>query len=178
MKSVSLSSLKGGPISKIVTSSSWAFHNSLDIVNSAKIIIRTQSWMVIRHKIYPWQFKPKFNNINLIDQMQTFFQARFQWIIHILYQSNVYSIYDQKFMKISINSSFKLNQYCHTKLHDLLQNPSKSLSNTQQLANQSYGKTKQYGKALNVSSADWIWSMKMSLPIKDRCTPSSLNKAG
>jgi hypothetical protein len=57
-------------------------------------------------------------------------------------------------MKISINSSFKLNQYCHTKLHDLLQNPSKSLSNTQQLANQSYGKTKQYGKALNVSSAD------------------------
>ena len=45
-------------------------------------------------------------------------------------------------MKISINSSFKFNQYCHTKLHDLLQNPSKSLSNTQQLANQSYGKIK------------------------------------
>jgi hypothetical protein len=85
LKSVSLSSLKGGPISKIVTSSSWAFHSSLDIVNSAKIIIWTQSWMVIRHQIYPWQFKPKFNNINQIDQMQTFFQARFQWIIHILY---------------------------------------------------------------------------------------------
>ena len=47
-----------------------------------------------------------------------------------------------------------INQYCHTKLQDLLQNPSKSLSNTQQLANQLYGGEKQYGEALNVSSAD------------------------
>jgi hypothetical protein len=47
------------------------------------------------------------------------------------------------FIQFTIKSSWKyqsiLNQYCHTKLQDLLQNPSKSLSNTQQLANQLYG---------------------------------------
>ena len=71
---------------------------------------------------------------------------------------------NQMFIQFTIKSSWKyqsiLNQYCHTKLQDLLQNPSKSLSNTQQLANQLYGGEKQYGEALNVSNADWIWFIK------------------
>ena len=88
---------------------------------------------------------------------------------------------NQMFIQFTIKSSWKyqsiLNQYCHTKLQDLLQNPSKSLSNTQQLANQLYGgvKTIWGGPECLKCGLNLIYKM---LPIKDRCTPSSLNKAG